>query len=227
MRRIFEGLGIVGLLAGCGAGEGEAAKSVPAKPEPARAEAVGGDSRQVRPADGGEDVPPSGLYEVTTRVVADDCTPKYTPPAATTRVRVDARAEGERARVNVPLSGLPPARSAGAAMRSDFVVVPATPVKEGLGDGCGPSMREFVATAASREGFTLAITSTFGRRNEACDAAAVPQQCTTTIEQAYRVVSFECAAECHAGQKARPPREDGTQWAPDERVMVDCRCPPA
>lgn len=231
MLRRVQVLGMVAVIAGCDAAPaGE--KKEPTKIEAGKAVAgeatapPAGDPVQIRPADGGKDVPPSAVYEVTVKVVADDCAPKYTAPAPW-RVRVDGKAEGEVAKVNVPLSAMPPRSDTATAQRSDFVVVPATPVTQKPSSPvCGMGERTIEVRGASREGFTLAITSVFPARPDGCDAA-VPEKCTTKIEQVYRVVEFLCAAECYAGQKPRPPKADGTGYRIDEdRLTVDCKCPP-
>src|SRR5262245_49719778 len=63
--------------------------------------------------------PPTGSYEVSVRVLADDCTPAYVAPA-TWRQQVFAAAENGAGKVNIPLSAVPPSTSTRASARSDF-----------------------------------------------------------------------------------------------------------
>jgi hypothetical protein len=181
---------------------------------PEVAVAKGPEAAGLRPADGGMDVPPTGLYAVTVKVVADDCTPKYAPPPAW-QVRVDGKAEGGRASITVPVSALPPTTTTRTAAHNNFVVMPAAPVtrkNDGAVD-CGPASRTFEVVRASREGFTLAISTVYGERGT-CDASQ-PAKCTTKIEQVHKLVEFQCAAECYRGTRATG----------DGATTVDCRCP--
>lgn len=181
LRRLGMIVSCVGIVAGC-------------DPEPPAATEKMAEAPGRRPADGGMDVPPTGNYEVTVKVVSDDCTPRYAPPPAW-QVFVDAKAGAGRAQVNVPLSALPPTTQTRTAARSVFVVMPAAPLTHrNDAIACGPASRTFEVIRASREGFTLAISTVYGER-ASCEKEQ-PAKCTTKIEQVYRLTELVCAAQC-------------------------------
>ncbi len=162
-------------------------------------------------------VPPAGTYEVTARVVADDCVPKYVPPQPW-RALVHGKAERGLASVNVPVTALPPTSDTSVRQRSDFAVTQAKPLTRYLEAGtCGPSTRILAIKDASRDGFTLVITSTFGPTLANC-TASLPTSCTTTVEHVHVLREPTCAAESFRAAKA-------AQEYSENPASILCRCP--
>ena len=161
--------------------------------------------------------PPTGTYEVTARVVSDNCRPKYRSPEPWKTV-VQASAEGEIAKVNIFLSAIPPSNATSAHERSDLSVEPrrettrtTTPMP-----ACPSytSAQTMTITEAGPQGFTVAITVQHGD-GKACSSLP-PSKCTTRVEHVYRVIEALCPARCTRGLVFG--RGIG---GPN----VDCRCP--
>lgn len=165
---------------------------------------------------------PSGLYDISTRVLADDCSPAYAPPA-TWRERVFTAAEDGHAKVNLPLSGLPPQGLTRATARSDFSLEPGfsrtdrmKPVRD-----CDAFTIDYAYTLQrpSSKGFELVVDVTYGDPGS-CKTTS-PTSCTTKVQYDYVLATAECAAECTRGVR---PAKTGVSDGPVE-WLVDCRCP--
>lgn len=164
------------------------------------------------------DLPPTGVYEVTARVVADTCSPAYRPPAPWRRF-VAVAGEKDVAKANVPLSAIPPSSDARTAARSDLLLRPRTPLAHRFAppDCRGYTAdRRFEVTGHSPDGFTVAISVTHGDAG-AC-APTFPANCTTEVEHRYALVESQCPASCYRGARPDPASED------PERMLVDCDC---
>jgi len=166
--------------------------------------------------------PPTGEYKVTERLVSSDCQPKFTPPSEPWTVQVHAGAEKNYAKVNVPLSAIPPSNATGSSARSDVVIEPRKPIKSTYVPmpQC-PSYsltRTMEIAEASAKSFKLLITVEHG--NAIMCSALHPSKCTTKVEQVYEVVHASCAAECTRGIVLRGAGDAGST-----RLDVDCRCP--
>lgn len=163
-----------------------------------------------------------GEYKVTERLVSSDCQPKFTPPSEPWTVQVQAGAEKNYAKVNVPLSAIPPSNATGSSARSDVVIEPRKPIKSTYVPmpQC-PSYsltRTMEIAEASAKSFKLLITVEHG--NAIMCSALHPSKCTTKVEQVYEVVHASCAAECTRGIVFRGAGDAGAT-----RLDVDCRCP--
>lgn len=207
---------ITALLAGCDAEPAKSADAKPADAKPADIRPATAAPDPTRPADGGMDVPPAGIYEITVNVVSDDCTPKYTPPAPGRRVAVSAKARPGDARLNVPFIGLPPDGSNTYSARNDLMVLPPREVSHTSATQCGPFELTTSLTNATREGFSLNFTTKYGPSRPDC-ATPMPSACTTTIEQIFKLVEFQCAAECSRSTRSVPGEP--------LKQEIDCRCP--
>ncbi len=100
-------------------------------------------------------------------------------------------------------------------MRNDFMVLPpAEPHTRTNAATCGPTEITSSLGNATREGFTLNFTSTYGPAQPDCPTP-VPATCTTKIEQIFKLVEFKCAAECFRGAMS----------VERDKLEIDCRCP--
>lgn len=173
------------------------------------------------PTDAGSPYPPTGEYSVTARVVSDDCRPAYQPPTAAWSAVVQAGAERGYAKVNVPLSAVPPSSAVATNARSDAVIAP----RKAVTGTTTPSpacpgytrKRTVEVVGASSARFTIAITVEHGDAS-ACSGVG-PSKCTTKVEQSFELARAFCPAECTRGIVFR--RGDGGAPSAD----VDCRCP--
>jgi hypothetical protein len=173
-------------------------------------------------ADAGSGYPPTGEYEITSRVVSDDCPHKYVPPSAPWRSLVQAAAEGKHAKVNVPLAAVPPSNDTRAMNRSDVIIEPRRQMKstEIPMPACSSyaRTRTMDVVESGPNGFTIAISVAYG---DAIKCSSLPpSKCTTKVEHVYKLVNARCPAECTRGLVFR--RGDG---GPTGDVDVDCRCP--
>lgn len=168
------------------------------------------------------DFPPSGIYEVTTNVLQDDCDPAYAPPA-NWRTQVVASAEADRAKVNVATSAIPPATSTTSASRSDFVLEQDFSVHRTLAPdrSCEDYEIDYehALTRFDARGFTVTTTASFGDAGS-CAATTMPSSCTTKVSYDYLLVESQCAAECTRGARSTTTSVDGPPT-----MEIDCRCP--
>lgn len=166
--------------------------------------------------------PATGMYDVSMRVLADDCTPAYVAPAPW-RQQVFAAAENGSAKVNVPLSAVPPSTSKRSAARSDFVMKADYTVRRTMqpAGGCEDLAIDYVYTLQrfSPAGFELVVDVAYGDA-DAC-AATTPTSCSTKVQYDYTLVESQCPAECTRGSRPTPRAsiDDETPLA------IDCGCP--
>jgi hypothetical protein len=183
--------------------------------------ACGSDPTPADPAGDRSDVPPTGIYEVSVHVKADDCSPAYAAPAPW-RTRVLAQAEGDVAKVNLPLSAIPPSTKTTSSARSDFRLDPGYEVarKHTPVPSCTDFSIDYVYSLmdVARDGFALSVEAKYG----AAGPCPVPEPtaCTTQVQYDYELVERECAAECTYGERPAPAAGKATigNWE------VDCRC---
>lgn len=202
---------LLALALGCDSNSPSASKdAAPTKTTPTAA-----------PPTSAEQFPPTGMYEITARVVSDTCAPTWTPPAPW-RSFVQSAAEKGIAKVNLGLAAVPPSNQPTPAARSDFRIQPREPTHHTFSppDCAGyTAERTFEITAANKDGFTLAITVAHGAPGTC--APTFPANCTTSIEQSFRVVEPMCRAECFRGAKLADPSVTDVAA---QKWDVDCRC---
>lgn len=133
-------------------------------------------------------VPASGEYEVTEKVLADDCRPEFKalePWRAT--VQASASAEKGEARVNIPLIGIPPLGARSGRDRMDVWIAPRRVAKAQVVPlaQCFSYVvtRSVEITEASARGFTVMVTVEHGDSMKC--SSIQPAHCTTRVEQRY------------------------------------------
>lgn len=166
--------------------------------------------------------PPTGSYDVSMRVLADDCSPAYVAPPSW-RQQVFAAAENGAGKVNIPLSAVPPSTSTRSSARSDFLMETGYTVRRQMkpAGGCDALAIDYVYTVQkmSPAGFELVVDVEYGDAG-AC-AATTPTSCSTKVQYDYALVESQCAAECTRGSLPTPR----ASIHDDKDANVDCRCP--
>jgi len=173
--------------------------------------------------------PPSGRYQVSVKVISDDCQMKYKPPQPWETI-VQAGAEQRKDRtwyfkLNIALSAIPPSNATHSSARSDFVIQPKKPANKQTATPlpqCSSYQvtRTMEVTQHDNQGFTVAITVEHG--DSIMCSSLQPSKCTTKIEQEYKVTENVCPAECTRGLSIK--HLDGGLTDPS-KIEADCRCP--
>src|SRR6185503_16395573 len=105
-----------------------AAESGPAKQSATAPTPAAAPSSAAAPSPAASNNPPTGTYEITARVISDDCQPAYVPPPPWRSFVVAKAAEGI-VKVNAALAAIPPATDVQSSARSDLMLVPAKVVE--------------------------------------------------------------------------------------------------
>jgi len=197
-----------------------------ARPSIAEADASASTEAPKVPADAGTSpYPPTGSYAITTRVISDDCRPKYTPPAPWDAI-VQAGAERGVAKVNLLLSAIPPSNATSSSARSDLSVEPRRPTKRTSTPlpACASytTAQTLEIVESGPAGFTVAISVEYGDASKC--GGALPSKCTTKVEHVYKLVRSLCPAECTRGLVFRRP-DAGAAMSGAGDAEADCRCP--
>lgn len=216
MRRMRHASLLLLVLVGCTSGP------APAKTDTAPAGADAPDAGEPAKADAGpEKHPPTGNYEITTRIVSDTCTPAYVAPEPW-RGFVQSAAEKDVAKLNIGLMAVPPSSDTRLSARSDFRLRMSEPVRHTFSppDCAGyTAERSFEISDANKDGFKLTITVTHG--DPGTCAPTFPSNCMTKVEQSFRAVEPMCRAECTRGARLTDPTVadlSAQTWT------VDCKC---
>jgi hypothetical protein len=142
--------------------------------------------------------PPTGLYEITTKLVSDTCNLGLVAPAPATLL-VQSGAEKNVAKVNVPLPALSKDGARTNAMnRSDVMIEPRRPFKVTTTprQGCADYkvVRSLEILEVSHDRFK--ISSSEARGDAAPCAPNEPSKCETRSETTFTLVKAYCEANC-------------------------------
>lgn len=163
--------------------------------------------------------PPTGMYQVTARVLSDSCVPAWVPPAPW-RSFVEAEATRDRAELEVSVSAVPPETRTDLDLRHGVKLRPALGSRRKfINPDCPtPIGEEFMEIlGVARDGFTLAISVT---RDENGGCVTQPA-CMTRVEHEFQLVEPMCAASCTRG--AKPTSQEPLPGEP-QRMQVECDC---